>query len=218
MNKTIVLFVLGIASISGLIATEQYLNRFDVSAPNSNSMIPTAMAANPYSCMMTPEAATERADFSFKVPHSIPSTHEIGDAFGEKGEIALYYAPGPICGTNAKYQTFEDGIILYVSANMDSTMANRIIEGESYFKEHKANAPIPDKIQLFDINGMPAMGWESGTRKSLVIDHDGKIIHEENIPHPAEIRIVDPVNQEFYILKGYLPLDQLKDIMRSTLS
>ncbi|MEX0640744.1 MAG: hypothetical protein WD018_04610 [Nitrosopumilaceae archaeon] len=218
MNKIIVLFVLGIASISSLIATDEYINRFDTSAPESNSIMPTAMAANPYSCMMTSEAATERAGFSFKVPRSIPSTHEIGDAFGEKGEIALYYAPGPICGNNTKYRTFEDGIILYVNANMDSTMANRIIEGESYFKEHKANAPIPDKIHLFDINGMSAMGWESGIRKSLVIDHDGKIIHEEDIPHPAEIRIVDPVNQEFYILKGNLPLDQMKDIMRSTLS
>lgn len=122
-----------------------------------------------------------------------------------------------MCGKDVQYTTFEDGIIKYFSANMDSTKANRILEGAEYFKQYKANAPIPEKVQLFEINGIPAMGWESGTRKSFVIDHDGTVVHEENIPHPAQIRVVDPINQELYILKGYLPLEQMKDMMSATL-
>lgn len=151
------------------------------------------------------------------VPKSIPSTHSVEDAFGQEGEVSLYFAPGSMCGENAQYKTFEDGVIQYYTANADSTKAGRVTQGNEYFKQYKENAPIPEKVTLFEINGMPAMGWESGTRKSLVIDHDGTIIHEEDIPHPAQVRVVDTNAKEIYILKGYLPLEQLKKIMSNTL-
>lgn len=216
MRKIIFLIILGIATAAGFIAADRYFSDSDIST-ESEFVVPTAMA-NPYPCTMTLSQAIEKASFAFKVPKSIPSTHSIQDALADEGEVSLYYAAGSMCGDGAKYKTFEDGVIQYSTANAKSSKAEIIAQGEEYFKEYKANAPIPEKVKLFQINGMPAMGWESGMRKSFVIDSDGTVIDEKDIPHPAQIRVVDPNNQVIYILKGNLQLEQMKKIMSDTLS
>lgn len=217
MKKVLLLFLLGVISTSAYFATEQYLSESSIATQDTEYPIPSAMAISPNPCTMTMNQVAERANFAFKIPRSMPTTHSIQDSFGQKGEVALYYAPGTMCGDDAQYKTFEDGIIQYYTATADSTKAEQIAMGVQFFKQYKEGAPIPDKVKLFEINGMPAMGWESGLRESLVIDHDGTVIQSEDIPHPAQIRVVDTNGNVLYVLKGNLPLDQMKSIMSNTL-
>lgn len=217
MNKVLLLFIVGIISTSAYFASDQYLSESTLETQQFEFPIPSALAINPNPCTMTMDKAAERANFAFKVPQSMPTTHTIQDSFGQTGEVALYYAPGSICGDDAQYKTFEDGIIQYYTANTDSARAEQIAVGTEYFKQYKEGAPNPDKVKLFEINGLPAMGWESGFRSSLVIDPEGNVIHSEEIPHPAQIRVVDTNENVIYVLKGNLALDEMKSIISDTL-
>jgi hypothetical protein len=69
-------------------------------------------------------------------------------------------------------------------------------------------------VQLFEINGNPAMGWEVGKKNSITM-LDDKIINVEQADYPASINMVDIKENVGYGIKAYLPLDELKKIMAS---
>ncbi|GBC74155.1 hypothetical protein HRbin05_00189 [archaeon HR05] len=54
----------------------------------------------------------------------------------------------------------------------------------------KAESQRGDLIQIFEINGNPAMGWEAGDKNSLVI-LDGKVISSEPSSYPAVVAMID---------------------------
>lgn len=71
-----------------------------------------------------------------------------------------------------------------------------------------------DLIQIFEINGNPAMGWEAGSKNSLVT-LDGKVISSEPSPYPAVVAMIDQKELVYYSVGGYIPMDELKKILES---
>jgi hypothetical protein len=86
--------------------------------------------------------------------------------------------------------------------------------GIDEFKTYKEHSSRSDFIQIFYINGNPAMGWESGLKNSIAI-LDGKVIDSMPLPYPATIAMKDMDAKVYYGVSAYLPLDELKKILES---
>ena len=57
--------------------------------------------------------------------------------------------------------------------------------------------------------------YQDGTRNSITMWDNGTVIEKHPIPYPAEIRITDSSDKTLYTLRGYVPLDELKQIATS---
>jgi hypothetical protein len=114
--------------------------------------------------------------------------------------------------------------IIFAPCNLDDPpvqtwiqfAATRHPQGSAeYYKNYKANSQRGDKIQLFDINGNPAMGWESGKKNNLIIFENGTTINIGELDYPTYIGMVDLNDNKGYGITAFLPLDELKKIMGS---
>ncbi|CAE6486020.1 hypothetical protein [Candidatus Nitrosotenuis uzonensis] len=162
---------------------------------------------------MSLEEASKEAAFAYKSPKSLPTGYSLEDAISHKGMITLLYSPKKICGPGQTAQTYSDGILKFITETPEQN--NEISKGRAYFEEFKKYSDYPERISIFEINGNPAMGWESGMKKSIVKFDNGTVISEEDISYPAQLQIIDTTNQRFYVLKGYFQLDQLTQIAKS---
>ncbi len=152
-----------------------------------------------------------------KTPKTIPAGYDIRDSFTSIGEVGLFYAIEETCGPNATQKSFVDGVMMYYTANKDSG-ANAIVDTERYFNEYKSNSDYPDRIMITQIAGHTAMMWDSGIEKNIYYLDNGEIFAEEDSPYPAQITIVDKENEELYMVKGYVSLDTLDDMIKSAIT
>lgn len=173
-----------------------------------------ADAMPPLLCTSGLEKAEMDAGFAYKTPKSLPDGYSIQDAVGGPGWISMYYAPDSICEKGSKYRTLQDGILQFITANTQYK-ENEIKLGKKFFEEFKESSDRPERIFLFEIKGNPAMGWESGIKKTITKFENGTLISEEDTAYPAQIQVIDPTNQEFHLIQGYVPLQQLKEMAES---
>ncbi len=173
-----------------------------------------AEAMPPLLCTSDLEKAEREAGFAYKTPKSLPAEYSIQDAVGGSGWISMYYAPDSMCEKGSKYRTLQDGILQFITANTEYK-ENEIKLGKKFFEEFKESSDRPERIFLFEIKGNPAMGWESGIKKTITQFENGTVISEEDTTYPAQIQVIDQTNQEFYLIQGYVPLQQLKEIIES---
>ncbi|MCS6767472.1 MAG: hypothetical protein RMJ59_06695 [Candidatus Nitrosocaldus sp.] len=110
--------------------------------------------------------------------------------------------------------TIYFGAIWHGAEHMKEAKEKVIDRGVEGFKEYKANSARGDLIQIFEIDGNPAMGWEAGNKNSIVM-LDDKVVSSEPISYPAEIAMIDQKELVYYSVRGYLPLDELRRILES---
>lgn len=152
-----------------------------------------------------------------KMPQSLPSGYSLQDGFAHgSGILSLWYAPGSICSKDSKYVTLEDGILQYYTRTLDSEKDSKLMNSEQYFKDFKSHSQRPQVMSLFKINGLQAIGWESGWKKSIVEFVNGTIVSEKDVQYPAEVQVIDPVSKNYYTFRGYFPLEELKNIARAS--
>jgi hypothetical protein len=176
---------------------------------------PIAFAANPYDCSMNTNDIASIA-MGFKIPKSIPEGYGVKDSFANVGELGLFYATGDMCGPEATQKSLADGVIMYYTANRDSSIGT-IKDPEVHFGEYKKNSDYPDRIIITQIAGHTAMFWHSGIEKNIYVQENGEIFAEEDSPYPAQITIVDKENGELYMVRGYVPLDILEQMIKSAI-
>jgi len=209
--KTRVILLVAIVAISGIIGTFT-LNQ---NAPINTASTPVLLAdaVSPALCSMSIDEAYREAGFTYKTPMTLPTGYSLEDALSHKGEIMLLYSPKKICGLEHNAQTYRDGILKFIVDTPEQN--NEISKGKQYFEQFKKYSDYPERISIFEINGNPAMGWESGMKKSIVKFDNGTVVSEEDIQYPAQLQIIDSTNEKFYVLKGYFPLSQLRQIATS---
>lgn len=178
--------------------------------------LPNAFAANPYDCSMN-EIDVASITAGYKTPKIIPEGYDIQDSFTNIGEVGLFYATEEMCGPNATQKSFADGVIMYYTANKDSGVGT-IIDPERYFNEYKINSDYPDRITITKIANHTAMMWDSGIEKNIYYLENGEIFAEEDSPYPAQITIVDKENEELYMVRGYVSLDTLENMIKSAIT
>ncbi|MEM2856596.1 MAG: DUF4367 domain-containing protein [Candidatus Nitrosocaldaceae archaeon] len=93
-------------------------------------------------------------------------------------------------------------------------------KGEQLFLDYKAEIQREtqrgDRIQIFKINGNPAMGWEAGTKDSILLFDNGtrKVIGESK--YNAGIAMIDEKEKVYYSISSpNLSLDELKKMLES---
>lgn len=213
-NSKVLLILVIVSAIGGIFGVFTQLSNNSI---NSNStLIPHityADAVSPALCSMSLEQASKNAAFTYKSPKSLPSLYSLEDAISHKGSITLLYSPKKICGSDQTAQTYHDGIMKFITETPEQN--NEISKGKAYFEEFKKYSDYPERISIFEINGNPAVGWESGMKKSITKFDNGTVVNEESISYPAQLQIIDTTDQRFYVLKGYFPLDQLTQISKS---
>ncbi len=140
-------------------------------------------------------------NIDFKLPRYIPAGYCPYDSWGDNDIFNIVFAP---CGVE------EPDPKTWITFG-----ASRYVQGGvEYYKEYKAKSDRGELVQLFEINGNPAMGWEVGKKNSITM-LDDKIINVEQADYPAYIGMVDIKENVGYGIKAYLPLDELKKIMAS---
>ncbi len=91
----------------------------------------------------------------------------------------------------------------------------RILEGKQVFLDYKSKVQRGDVIQIFEINGNPAMGWEVGKKNTVLMFDNGikRIIGESS--YPASVVMIDQKERVSYSLNAYISLEELKKMMVS---
>ncbi len=177
--------------------------------------LPEAMALNQPICSLVVNSEEVVLPAEFKTPRYLPLGYSMQDWWSVNGMVSIYYAPGPVCGENAKYTTLESGVIHYIAAKEISPKSEEIQKGKKYFEEYKSYSQRGNLISLFNVKGWPAMGWESGMKESITMEADGTVIDVRPVPYAAQIQTIDPAEKSFYMVKAYLPLAELKKIAES---
>lgn len=186
----------------------------DTNTSLKSMSLPLADAIMQGTCTMTFDEAKREAGFSHKSPQTLPNNYSLVDSYSHRGIMTMLYSDTPLCGENGVAQNYHDGLLKFIVSTPEQS-EYVISSGKTYFEEFKTNSDYPERISIFEINGKPTMAWESGMKKSITLYDDGTIVDIEPIPYPAQIQIVDPVDQKYYILKGYFPVAQLKQIAQS---
>lgn len=219
-NTSMMLIAITIVAISAYVIVGSTPNVLSKTSEQKlqipHGMQAMADIANPDNCAQALSTVqSEVIKQGYKTPKYLPQGNSLQSGLTATGVLSLYFAPGSVCGENAKYRTFTDGIIQYYTATMDSGMASNIQEGTKYFDDYKAHSQRPSVISFFTINGKPAMGWESGMKKENIRWDNGTLVSSEDIPYPAQVQVMDPENKIFYKVKGFTALEELKKIAAS---
>ncbi len=195
--------LISIAIVSGLIVTYMALNSYDnIDASAINLPFRGVKYGN----------NTEIA--KVKLPTYIPEEYYIYDSAYDEMEVMLYYLPKWY--SKEKFNEPEGKYVLAFDASTCPLNQEIIEQGEEYFKSYKANSQRGDKLQLFYINGNPAMGWEAGKKNSIIMYENGTIISIGEMDYPAGIGMIDKDGCAYYSVSSlYLTLDELKKIMES---
>jgi hypothetical protein len=173
-----------------------------------------AEAVMPDTCTMSFDKAKLDAGFSIKVPQTLPELYSLVDVNSHKGIMTILYSDKQLCGKEGVPQTYSDGLLKFIISTPEQS-EYEISNGIAYFEEFKKYSDYPGRIVMLEINGNYAMGWESGMKKNITQFDNGTIVNVEEIPYPAQLQIIDPTEQKYYVLKGYFPLEQLKHIAQS---
>jgi hypothetical protein len=149
-----------------------------------------------------------------KLPTYIPAGYHLYDSAYDESIVMLYYIPAW-----AEDKISEEGISKYLLTFvaehcLEPAVKEKVDKGEDYFKDYKARSQRGDRIQLFEINGNPAMGWEVGKKNSITM-LDDKIINVEEVEYKAGVAMIDKDGCAYYSVGAYLPLEELKKIMAS---
>lgn len=153
-----------------------------------------------------------------RVPTYMPSGYIPVDCYYYQGtDLVMRFIPegiDPSSGGIGQYAiTFT--ATWHGAEHMKEVKKKIIDRGVESFYEEKANSQRGYLIQIFEINGNPAMGWEAGTKNSLVI-LDGKVISSEPSSYPAVVSMIDQKELVYYSVSGYyVPMDELKKILES---
>ncbi|MEM2919431.1 MAG: hypothetical protein QXW14_05900 [Candidatus Nitrosocaldus sp.] len=146
------------------------------------------------------------AKIDFRLPSYIPEGYCPYDSWGDNITFGIVYAP-----CNLERPPPTTWITIGISRDVNELAT--VNKGE-YFKEYKARSDRGDKVQLFEINGNPAMGWEMGKKNSITM-LDDKVIDVEEVDYPAFIGMYHVKHDVGYGVSAYLPLDELKKILAS---
>lgn len=153
--------------------------------------------------------------FHILTPKILPEGYSLrGADNAAPGRILLKYADGNVCGENAK--RLDDGVIEIVIAYPPDG-ENASVNGQkfidSYAEKYEKNN-IKYK-SLVTKNNLYIIGTEAGIGKSLVIDENGKTIHEEQYDDPARVYVVDESGKTAYVIRAFLPFGQMLQIAQS---
>ncbi|MEM4285566.1 MAG: hypothetical protein QXS98_01950 [Candidatus Nitrosocaldus sp.] len=146
------------------------------------------------------------AKIDFRLPSYIPEGYCPYDSWGDNITFGIVYAP-----CNLERPPPTTWITIGISRDVNELAT--VNKGE-YFKEYKARSDRGDKVQLFEINGNPAMGWEMGKKNSITM-LDDEVIDVEEVDYPAFIGMYHVKHDVGYGVSAYLPLDELKKILAS---
>lgn len=215
MNKVLFSLVFAtIASIGGMVAISISENTQTYSETRGIVSLQLAEAIRPPMCTMSYDEAKLESGFNPKEPQNLPQDYALVDAYSHSGIITMLYSDKPLCGNDAVSQTYRDGLLKFIVSTSEQSKYE-ISNGMNYFEEFKKHSDYPERIFFLEINGNPAMGWESGMKKSITLYDNGTIVDVEEIPYPAQLKIIDQTDQKYYSLKGYFPLETLQQIARS---
>lgn len=205
--------VLTIAVALTWISTNDKIEYFDAQVVlPKEELVPEALAVSSI-CNANIADVQSKSNFTFKKLHALPISYVLQDSDVIEGQVNLFYAPGSICGENSKYVSFSDGLLqVYIA---DQTGDSSAAGGAEVFTEMKNNAQKPDTMQIFTINGNPAIGWEPGVKNSVAMYENGTVVHTEEVGYPAKLQFIDQNSKLIYKLKGYFALDDLKKIASS---
>lgn len=130
------------------------------------------------------------------------------------GRILLHYADGNVCGDNAKRLT--DGVIEIVIAYPPNGAENKA-DGEAFlnYYEGKYEDGNIDYQTIVTENGLYMIAIEAGIGKSVTIDENDEIIHEDEFDYPARVRVFDKENGVGYMIKAFMPVEDLLNIAKS---
>ncbi|MEM2160880.1 MAG: hypothetical protein QXN55_08005 [Candidatus Nitrosotenuis sp.] len=164
-------------------------------------------------CENTIDEAKTKSQMDFKQPFIIPNGYMLQESSAIEGQVTLYYAPGPTCGPNATFNSLSDGILrVFIADERGDTLAGKdIVE----LQTRKANLQDPETAQIFEINGNPAMGWETGFKNSVAKFENGTVLQIEKVAYPAKLVFIDQKAKVVYKIDGYFNLDDLKKIASS---
>ncbi|MEO9365207.1 MULTISPECIES: hypothetical protein [Candidatus Nitrosocaldus] len=152
-----------------------------------------------------------------RVPTYIPEGYRPVDCYYYQGtDLEMYFLPEGIDPTavDAPRYAIHFGAVWHGAEHMKEAKEKIIDRGVEVFYEEKANSQRGDLIQIFEINGNLARGWEAGTKNSLVI-LDGKVISSEPSSYPAVVSMIDQKELVYYSVGGYVPMSELKKILES---
>lgn len=206
--------------VAAVLASFAAISNFDINSKmsifeNRSNTYQSAFAANPQDCLMSKSDVAEITS-GHKVPKKVPKDYGVKDWFTNTGELGLFYATGDMCGPNATQKSFADGVIMYYTANKDSSL-EMISTPELYFDNYKNNSDYPDRITIKKIDGHTAMIWDKGMEKNLFIKENGEIFAQDEVPYPAQITLVDKEDGRLYVAKGNVSLETLEDMIESAI-
>ncbi|GIU71967.1 MAG: hypothetical protein KatS3mg003_1446 [Candidatus Nitrosocaldaceae archaeon] len=143
---------------------------------------------------------------SFRVPKYIPDGYELYTySNAPPSTLELDYRP------INRDEFIRDGIIFVAEKDNPN-----IEKGIETFLDFKANSQRGNLVQIFEINGNPAMGWEAGVKNTVLIFDNGtkRIIGETS--YDAAIAMIDQNEHVYYSISSpTLPLEELKKMMES---
>lgn len=209
MNRKIVLLSTAILVVITALVIGSLSQTVNANTPNNASISSETVK---YTCSMSVDQIQNTALANgYKLPKYVPTGYSMQDGSATKGVLSVYYAKSSICGSTNVTST---DVIRYIIADTTSGYADSIKKGSQYFQEFKAHTDKPQYVSLFEINGKPAMGWESGMKKDIIRWDNGTVISSHDVPYPAQMQVIDP-SGNFYLFKGYTTLDELKKIAQS---
>ncbi|MBI1663998.1 MAG: hypothetical protein IS860_11070 [Nitrosopumilus sp.] len=214
MKKTLFFLMISAVAVIGFVASG--INYSEVTSQEQEQVLQQAFAANPYDCSMD-EIDISAVTTEHKIPQTIPEGYNIYDSFTNTGEVGLFYATDEMCGPNATKKSFADGVIMFYTANEDSG-DSIIADVDRHFNEYKNNSDYPDRITITQLAGHTAMVWDSGIEKNIYYLENGEIFAEDDSPYPAQITLVDQKNHEVYVVKGFVSLDMLENMLKSAIA
>ncbi|GIU71853.1 MAG: hypothetical protein KatS3mg003_1332 [Candidatus Nitrosocaldaceae archaeon] len=117
----------------------------------------------------------------FRVPKYISEGYELYSAEPSQYDLVLYFKPINKEKPDPRY------MIVFGAHKNDP----RILEGKQAFLDYKSKTQRSNVIQIFEINGNPAMGWEVGKKNIVLMFDNGtkRIIGES--AYPASIVMID---------------------------
>lgn len=142
----------------------------------------------------------------FMLPSYIPEGYCPYDSWGDNITFGIVYAP---CNLKRPHPT--TWITIGISRDVNELA---VVNKGEYFKEYKARSDKGDKVQLFEINGNPAMGWEMGKKNSITMVDD-EVINVEQVDYPSFVGMYHVRYDVGYGVSAYLPLDELKKMLAS---
>lgn len=175
------------------------------------------VAITSLNCGKSLDEIQSQTPFDIKTPKLLPEGYSLRNTDNAApGIILLFYADGNVCGENAK--GLDDGVIEIVIAFSPDGDDNEV-NGEDFLNHYKAKYEKNNVDYHTNVtkNGLYIIGTGEGKGKTVVIDENDDIIREEEFDDPARVRVLDKHSGAGYLLRAFMPLDDLMKIAQSLL-